>query len=378
MMTKQKTTTGLIGVILCTGVLVVIAEELNSWWWSIGPTYRGAMEARVSGPSYVQQLGLRAARPGGGGVGSTGSALDFANRTYDDGFVAIDPGTIASGDGLTWYWGYANAGQYNAAADSLTFTRSGLRVISAQTLRNQAVSQDDEPEAWGFEFTVGRQWASFQKANLEIQAGIAWLGNLDSRFTATPYVEQITDRSYSIVDTYQLDGVVPPDPPYVGTYDGPGPLIPNRPTSRSEVVTASSAWNAENLVRLDLNATFQQVWIGPRIVGLAGDQIRVFCVPFVSLTRLDARWTRDESFETVAANGRRTTLARWHDRKTDEELLLGIGIRVGAQMPIGRKWFCELVANAETVETAETQVGPQTVSLDLSGYGAALQIGRFF
>lgn len=353
------------------------AEVAGGWWWSVGPAYRGDMEISVSGSSYVQQNQVHAASGSYAAPQGIGDASTYANRVYDDGFVAIDPGTIASGDGLTWYWGYARADQYDANADTLTFSRGGGSRVSVATTLNGALNDDDRMEAWGVEFTAGRQLGEYQAAVVALQAGLGFFWNLDTRFSGSTYAETVSEQRFRVEDVYALDGVVPPAAPYQGTYDGPGPLIPNRPASRREAVTGGTAWRAENDVRIDLDAVMQQLWFGPRVGLAVGSRVDVFCLPFVSLNRLEARYERDEWFYAIRGN-QRTTLATWHHRTTDEQLLFGIGIRAGARIALKGPWFVDVAAGIESIETAETTLGPNKACLDLSGYSAVTQVGAAF
>ena len=77
---------------LCTlvtlSVLPAYAVQAADWWFQAGPVYRTGMAVRVSGSSYTQTQGLHAAPP----VPPADSET-YADRTYDDGYVKLDPGT---------------------------------------------------------------------------------------------------------------------------------------------------------------------------------------------------------------------------------------------------------------------------------------------
>lgn len=373
----KSTSTLLMVVAVLSGIAVLALGGGGAWWWSVGPLYRGDMEISVSGTSYVQQNRVHAARGSYVAPNGVGSVSSFADRTYDDGFVAVDPGTIESGDGLTWFWGYVRPDQYNAAADTLSFSRGGGSRVSVATTLNDALRDHDRMETWGVEMTAGRRLGKVGAAVVGVQAGLGFLWNLDSRLTGRTYAETISEKRFKVVDVYALDGVVPPPAPYQGTYDGPGPLIPNQPTARREVTTGGSTWRAENDVRIDLEAAVQQLWVGPRLELNAGKGVSVFCVPFVSLNRLEARYERDEWFYAIR-NNQRTTLASWHNRTTDEQWLLGVGVRAGARAKLGSSWFVDVVAGIESIETARTTLGPNEAALDLSAYSAMAQVGMEF
>ena len=88
------------------------------------------MDAKVNGGSYVQEMGLHAAKPGRYLPNvphvtlpyryqpSDDDISQYGNRSFDNGFVNMDPGTADPNTiepGLTWYWGYDHENQYNQA-----------------------------------------------------------------------------------------------------------------------------------------------------------------------------------------------------------------------------------------------------------------------
>lgn len=58
------------------------------------------------------------------GVGNPGAHSD---RIYDDGYVKLDEGTLnpdaVGGLGNTWNWAYNDSGQFNSAANTLSFRK---------------------------------------------------------------------------------------------------------------------------------------------------------------------------------------------------------------------------------------------------------------
>jgi len=151
-----------------------------------------------------------------------GSGL--ANGIYDDGYVL--PDVTGSGDGTTWNWGYQNASQYNAAAQTLTMHKT----TSYQPASNE--SRDDGGPFPGFEMDYGgilHQWQNFR---------LGW----DLGFDLVPM--DISDNATlgATVDqtAYTFNtGIIPPSAPprngytYQGSYNGPGPQISTSSTSSS-------------------------------------------------------------------------------------------------------------------------------------------------
>lgn len=63
--------------------------------------------------------------------------------------------------------------------------------------------------------------------------------------------QEWTRYRQTLSDSFDLVGITPPSAPYQGTIDGPGPLIPNVPTSRETTRVAFqsgsfSSWNEIN------------------------------------------------------------------------------------------------------------------------------------
>jgi len=136
-------------------------EQEREMLWTVRASalYRGNMDVGIRG---VSSAGAAPPIAGGNrapaGIGGLGG---YANRNYDNGFVYIDPGTAFPGTlipGLTWYWGYRDGGQYNAAGETLRFTKAGGERFSQSVVRNQKLEFDEETEAPGFSLELSRDW----------------------------------------------------------------------------------------------------------------------------------------------------------------------------------------------------------------------------
>jgi len=136
-----------------------------------------------------------------------------ANHTYNDGYVLVD----SSGDagGLTTYWGYQNASQYNAAGSgSMQFhavqpggssSATGNPQYGGELIYQRVISSLPSMSGdWGLEF-------GFEFTDLDLH------NNLGGTVPVT-------------TDSYQLNGVIPPGAGYNGTFNGPGPLLGDTPT----------------------------------------------------------------------------------------------------------------------------------------------------
>jgi len=374
----MKKCSGIYSLIVFISMTMLSIAYGDPWWWSVGPVYRADMSIEVSGYSYVQNMGLHGAQTYGSAPGDVGAADAYADRTYDDGFVNIDPGTLVDGLGLTWYWGYDNAVQYDATADTLAFHRGGGEGIARSVLSSTSYDQDEDVSGLGIAAEVGRNIVTKGKVKLGLVGGIQSIWDIESETSQSTYSEQLTAYSYDVVDTYTLEGVVPPAPPYTGNYDGPGPLIGNIPTTRSEAGGGSSTWQAENLVEMDVDVDLQELWLGPRLHLDISSNVAVHCTPYVSVNYVDIDVDRKEKFISKYADGRSEIIQQWHDSESYDEWLFGLGVAVGGRINFAKQWFAEVSASYDSVEEAEVDAGPNKVTIDVSGYSIRGQIGRGF
>jgi hypothetical protein len=170
-------------------------------------------------------IDARFKRPGGLPAQSNpGPPAGRADREYDDGFVRTDSG---ENPGLTWNWGYQNASQV-PGDDTIQFHSSsvGGSGVSKGT--------DDSPQH-GLEFTWNRYMGNIgERVSWGFEAAFAF--NNITVANGRP----VTSSLNQLTDTYALDGVIPPEPPYTGTFGGPGPLISDSP-SRSVTTIPNGA-----------------------------------------------------------------------------------------------------------------------------------------
>ena len=154
-----------------------------------------------------KRLGAFPAQTNPGGPTGSGS------RTYDDGYVRPDS---SANPGLTWNWGYENASQV-PGDDTIQFHSSTSRGDGS------SLDNDDSPYH-GLELSYSRYFGKMgQRATWGLEAAFAYnILGINDNSPASSSVRRLKD-------TYALDGVIPPEPPYNGTFDGPGPLISDSP-----------------------------------------------------------------------------------------------------------------------------------------------------
>lgn len=148
---------------------------------------------------------------------------------YHDGFVR--PDINAGADGQTWYWSYLSEAQ--VVGDSLE-----MHTVTGLPSDGRTSESGEDVEA-GFEVLYGRELGRFnlgrRRAVWGIEAGISSLNpklETSDRFTGMVSVR---------TDSFRLNSIVPPNAPYTGTFQGPGPLLDLNPyASRLDSVSATS------------------------------------------------------------------------------------------------------------------------------------------
>jgi hypothetical protein len=173
--------------------------------------------------------------------GPTGSA----NRTYDDGYVRPDSG---ANPGLTWNWGYENASQV-PGDDTIQFHSS--------TSPGDAFSDDNDDSPYhGFELTYNRHFGNLgDRATWGLETAFGY--NLICIGDNSP----VNSSVRRLTDTYALDGVIPPEPPYSGTFEGPGPLISDSPARSFATIPGAAHVTGKR----KLDAELCSVRLGPYV-----------------------------------------------------------------------------------------------------------------
>jgi len=134
-----------------------------------------------------------------------------ANGVYDDGYVHKDD--TGSTDGFTSNWGYNNASQYNAGANTMSFHT----VDSFSATDSGSANAGIVP---GIDLAYSAYLWNSRYLNIGWELGFDWMPITIS--------ENNTISGDVVESTYVYDtgGIVIPDPPYQGGPSGTGPLLP--------------------------------------------------------------------------------------------------------------------------------------------------------
>jgi hypothetical protein len=152
------------------------------------------------------------------------SGNNSANGIYDDGYVRPDQ----SGDPkYTSYWGYNNASQYSAAAQTLT-------MHSTTSYSMVGSSKDDGGPSPGFDMAYGDNIWYWKHARVGWEVGFGLLPlTLKDNHSQSASVNQ-TDYNYSTSGIYLF-----PDAPYQAGSSGNGVYIPSSPAKIIQQPSAS-------------------------------------------------------------------------------------------------------------------------------------------
>ncbi len=264
-------------------------------------------------------------------------------RTYDDGFVGVDSRNNA--DGQTWFWGYIDAAQVNAAADTITF---GARTSTAPATSDER----DEDASVGGELTYTRTLFEWGRAYWGLEVG--------ANYTPVSLEDGAALRGSAQVirDTFALGGAALPPPPYIGIYSGPGPLIGDAP-ARTTVATETVYTG-----RREVEATTFGFRLGPVLDVPMGEPLSLQISGGAYLMYSDTEFTYDET-ATVAGLPSRSARG-----KVDaQDWTLGAYVR--GQVLVSLSDRLGLFAGAEYLMLDEIELGTGT-------HAAKLDFGESF
>lgn len=386
------------------------------WFFEVGPFYRGQMKISVDGGSRAAGTGTNAATPGSrGGPPPSGSpALNDDGgsgfRSFENGYVGPSGWVWAQNAGVTQYFGYETPDQYDAGADTLTFTGTTAGTGGTSTRTSTRVNTLGSP-GWkdstrtngvGLIGTLGYRFGDTdpdgdgEKKNHDwsLLFRFGWLEGMGADFRNRPaHREEVIRRTQTYTDsgsaTYQytydtLGNPFFPAAPYTMTDPGGvGPLIGDTPqsidlVSRTDGVALigdrTSVTHATSYVDLDLDVRAFTFQAGPRWLWSPESSVSLYLQPAVTLNLIETTAHRTETFRGV--NGRR--IASWNDHADEQSWRWGGGLHAGAHFALSDNWYLNGSGGYEWVHSADVKVGPDRVRVDISGYQLELAIGRSF
>jgi len=323
------------------------------------------------------------------GIDSIGPANAFANRTYFDGFVFQDAGTVQNG-GDTWYWGYDNAPQVN---NGLISFQGGNGTAATAT-----ASDNYEYGGWSSDLDGTAPYLQLEwiqpytdSLNIGFQGGISFMNTGASRSLSTfTAATSRTDFGIIYTDTYDLMGSHAPQAPYAGSLAGPGILLTNIPLNRvaTQTVSGGETATAFNSISTDFDLSLATLSLGPVLEYQRG--------PFAlqasaGLTINIADWDAEQNetlfiTKTVVGGpdvpGQYFTRAEWtrefRNRDDGTEVLPGFFLQAAISRQLNEQWSLTAFGRYDRVGEVDVHAGPSTGSADLSGWSVGGGIGFRF
>lgn len=345
-----------------------VSSSKNAWI-SISPVLRGGMNFKITGSSYAQSLGMD----------GIGRANVYSDRAYDNGgYVNKD---ASEGGGIepntTWNWGFTDPAQYDAAAGTLTFRRNGIPRYSS--LAEGGSGGDEDLPGAGLRLQAGVPLKAGEKWSMDLVFGFQanWANN-----------EYIESANYvTAIDTYDVSGLgLVAGATHLGSYLGPfdtPPVIPspiinntlNDALNRRTEVPFAAAAGANSQISVDVDQGLYQFSLGAQVGFAASERLRLHVTPAVSLSILDVSVARTETFMFGDGSGAK----RWSDREDDWSIHFGVSAIGGVDYDLGKNWFAGVFGGYEWMpDKTKINVGPNTVSLDASGWVVGLSLGKNF
>jgi hypothetical protein len=370
--------------ILLPGLLVIAAEPSSAgdaksavasasgsdWQFSIsaGPAWRQVGEVRVSGGYRSGGLTLPSLVGGNSLVTPPiGDPATYADRTYDDGYVYQDAGT--PNDGYTWNWGYNQASQIQG--DQLVFSATGSQSVYSESRSAPGAGTSGSRDLEGLAPHLQIDAVSPHRLGpfrVGFSAGLDFTSvERNLAFSGFSLTQLRQDYRLDYIDYYDLDGVVPPQAPYQGSFGGPGPSIGNRPSSGTMtpvLLGSESAFFSNGVISsLDLNAL--AITLGPSLT-LSEGRFDFAVSGGVSLNVYDWEARQNERLEVTTAAGT-TTYASWADQDHGVKFRPGVYVQGEAGFRITEVLGVTGFARLDAAKEFSVGAGPTLYEVDPCG-----------
>ncbi len=351
-------------------------KTATGWRVSGGVMYRSMDSVSIKTRSRVSDAMLPRMPPPSfnGDFSRFGDSDSQADREYDNGYVRQDRGTQLNGD--TWYWGYDNAGQVQG--DSLVFQGlAGQQTHAGRDVLSPGIhSSEEDDDGAGFYIKALREIMRSDRYSMHLLVSVSHVPfSVDNGGSTFDVRQRDITYDVTVVDRYDLMGVIPPGAPYAGNFDGPGPLLPNTPASReitqSEVSSSDTRYFNEIHQKLDISVTSLDL-------GLQGE----YDVGIVQLTT-----AAGVSFNTIRTDGDRSEnvwrqsggttsrIGRYIDSEDEVDFALGAFLQAGVRYPLSERVGLELGVQYDVCDTVSGKLGPSSYTVDLDGFSMLVMVG---
>jgi hypothetical protein len=293
---------------------------------------------------------------------SMGSAAGNSRTTphgdpynYDNGYVLPDYAHVVGGshDQYSWYWGYDQASQVNAAGNTISFNRT------TSSSPGDTGSQNESPYIGVevvYDYELGEK-VDWHHLRYGIEGAVNYMP-----------IDFESGGSYSVsgsrtTDTYAYaPGTTPPgfnnpgELPYQGSFQGPGFVINGTPTRSSTVSLGSGTILAQQ----HFDANLWGFRVGPYIEYPFTKKFNLHLTGGLAMGLLDgeASWK-----ETLTLGAFSTTQSGGGH---DLNVLFGYYIGLDANYQLNDRWGMDAGVQFQDLGTYDHNFGGRTVELDLS------------
>ena len=340
-------------------------EGGKSWRLSGGLIYRSLENVSFKTRSRISQDMIPRKQPSdivdvSSRFGEVGS---IADREYDDGYVRQDTGTAINGD--TWYWGYDRREQIQD--DTLVFHGAAGQQssVNQSTQINDEQPSDQDDENGGLYLKAVKEITQRGPVSFHLfLAGSYVPFSVETEGSTLDARQQSITYGVNVVDTYDLVGVIPPNPPYAGTATGPGPLLPNTPVNREIQQTELSRSEIRyfNDIREALDISLTTLCLGIQCEGDA-DFVQLIAAVGASLNMVQSDGKRVEVLMR-SSGGSNTLEQQFNDSTDDIDFKLGAFAQAGMRFPLSERIGLELCGQYELIDSVEGQLGPSSYKVD--------------
>ncbi len=215
-------------------ILLAAASSLHAGSPGDAITMPDATSPWRFGAGYAPLIGLKTEFSGLGTFNRNFSEKPLGggqNYNYDNGFVRVD--SAGNNGSTTWNWSYQDASQYDpSGGGSMSYT---LTNSSAD-----ASAREDGENASGFEcYTYFDMGTSTFPQLKDLGATWGFRGGLHYAHVDVGNSATLNSGTFVLTDRFKLGGVVPPQAPYTGSFNGPGPLINDAPVRNTAAGAAA-------------------------------------------------------------------------------------------------------------------------------------------
>ncbi|MFD0895929.1 hypothetical protein KBB96_08280 [Luteolibacter ambystomatis] len=242
------------------------------------------------------------------------------NRDYDDGFVHIDSsGNLGN---ATTNWSYNNASQYNpAGTGSINYSITNSRATGSAR-EDGGANPGVDLFAYRDMGPVGFSGLDGHKATWGFRAGLMYshlgISNHDAVFTGLT----------TVTDSFDLGGTIPPQAPYTGSFNGPGPLLGDQP-----IRTISNGGTGFVTGSRELDVNLAVLSFGPYLEIPITDKFDVLLEAGISLGWADGDYEM-HSATTVTGLGTQTS----NGRGSKSDFLPGFYLGATADWKVNSDW----------------------------------------